>query len=307
MNNIKIFSHDDLDGIGCNIVAKILLPKVTIDCINCNYDNIDQLVKDFIINEEYKEVDKIYITDIRINEEVAELIEKTCKDKIKLLDHHPTALYLNKYRWATVQIEDDKEKVSGTKLFYDELIKNNNVSFNNSLFDFVEKIKRYDTWLWKEKYNDGKSKQLNDLFFILGADKFIDLAIKEINLNENVENFLLKYQLLLNIEQSRIDKYIKEKNKELIKRSFMEYNIGIIFADQYSSELGNRLSEMNPSCDFIMIIKGNGVSLRTNKDKIDCGKIAKMYGGGGHPKAAGFTVKDYIIGININNVLTATI
>ena len=59
------------------------------------------------------------------------------------------------------------------------------------------------------------------------------------------------------------------------------------------SEIGSRLS---PDCDFAMIwyydhddrmVK---VSLRAFHDHIDVSEIAKKYGGGGHKKAAGFTL-----------------
>jgi len=40
------------------------------------------------------------------------------------------------------------------------------------------------------------------------------------------------------------------------------------------------------------IIKG---SLRTNNDLIDVSKLAKILGGGGHKKAAGFKIKGKLI------------
>ena len=35
------------------------------------------------------------------------------------------------------------------------------------------------------------------------------------------------------------------------------------------------------------------VGLFTTRDNIDCSELAKMFGGGGHKKAAGFTTKNY--------------
>ena len=45
--------------------------------------------------------------------------------------------------------------------------------------------------------------------------------------------------------------------------------------------------------EFIREIKGKGlkVSLRSN-DKVNVDEIALLYGGGGHPKAAGFSIND---------------
>lgn len=64
---------------------------------------------------------------------------------------------------------------------------------------------------------------------------------------------------------------------------------GIVFADKYISELGNELCKLNRELDYIAIVNMStcSVSYRTIRDDIDMGMIAKKYGGGGHPKAAG--------------------
>ena len=64
---------------------------------------------------------------------------------------------------------------------------------------------------------------------------------------------------------------------------------GVVFADKYISELGNELCKLNRELDYIAIVNMStrSVSYRTIKDDVDMGMIAKKYGGGGHPKAAG--------------------
>lgn len=67
---------------------------------------------------------------------------------------------------------------------------------------------------------------------------------------------------------------------------------GLVFADRYVSELGNKLCEMNPGLEYVAIvnISTGQVSYRTTSDDINLGtEIAHAYGGGGHPKAAGST------------------
>ncbi|MEG2289543.1 MAG: DHHA1 domain-containing protein [Clostridium sp.] len=300
---IKLFSHTDLDGVGCNIVVKSTFENMNfsskVDCENLNYDTIDNTIENFIINEEYKDYDLIFVTDISVNEDVAELIENTCKDKMRLLDHHPTALHLNKYSWAIVDIERDNEKTCSTTMIYDEL------GFEDDyLYGWVECIRKYDTWLWKEKYNDIKSKELNDLFFILGKEKFIAKALECIKDEVRVERFIEKHRALLDEKQKQIDEYVENKNKTLMKINKGSVMLGVVFAEHYHSELGNRLSETNQDCDLIMIINGNKVSLRTVRDDVNCGEIAKLLGGGGHPKASGFMIKDNIMLSFFNNILS---
>jgi oligoribonuclease NrnB/cAMP/cGMP phosphodiesterase (DHH superfamily) len=62
-------------------------------------------------------------------------------------------------------------------------------------------------------------------------------------------------------------------------------------ADRYYSWIGSLLSRRYPDI-FVAIIttsQPNSYSLRANsKSNVDCSQIAKLYGGGGHAKAAGF-------------------
>ncbi|WP_252241567.1 hypothetical protein [Clostridium sp. ZBS18] len=75
INKIKLFSHTDLDGYGCNIVAKYTIGKgINLECENLNYDNVNERVKEFFNSKECEEYSVVYITDISVNNEVAELI-----------------------------------------------------------------------------------------------------------------------------------------------------------------------------------------------------------------------------------------
>ncbi|MBS4894046.1 MAG: hypothetical protein KHZ90_09785 [Veillonella parvula] len=288
LKTIKVFTHTDLDGVGCEIVSKVIFGKERVDCELHNYDTIDVRIKEFIESEEYKQYGHIFITDIRVNEEVAELINNTCADMVTLLDHHKTALSLNKYKWARVEIEGDLELTSGTEL----LLLDTWCTHIKSLNDWVENTKRWDTWLWNTKYNDILPKELNDLYYLLGREIFVKEALDCINSGRFVRDFILKYKQILDINQRQIEEYIQSKNKSIIKVGKNNYKVGVVFADKHHSELGNELSKLNEDCDYIMIVNGNLVSLRTIKDNIDCGKIAEAHNGGGHQKAAGFTIDE---------------
>ena len=64
-----------------------------------------------------------------------------------------------------------------------------------------------------------------------------------------------------------------------------------------ASDLGNKIAETNPKMDFVLLWSyhyGNkeySIMLRTRHDNIDLTEIAKLYGGGGHPRAARFSWK----------------
>jgi nanoRNase/pAp phosphatase (c-di-AMP/oligoRNAs hydrolase) len=82
---------------------------------------------------------------------------------------------------------------------------------------------------------------------------------------------------------------VKKKNEQLLIMPLCGKTCGVVFAEKYFSELGNKLCQMHPEIDFVAMIDMSGtVSYRTIKDNIDLGKdVAKLFGGGGHAKAAG--------------------
>lgn len=297
MIKVKHYSSKELDGVACTILSKIAFAD-NVDIEYCDYSDINEKITDFIKNEEYsKKYDYIFITDIYVNQEVAELIDNFLKRKlrnIKLFDHKPTALWLNKYRWAKVLIEDTFEKVSGASIYYMYLISKDIIPVNESLTNFIRKVKRYDTWLWKTKYNDIEAKKLNDLLDIYGIDDFVLKVVNAVKKGEPIitemDNFLL------DIHQKQIDRYIQSKEKDMIIKSIEDYTIGVMFAEQFISELGNTLCERHPELDFVIIVDINKKSLhfRGVKDNIDLSIIAKAYGGGGCTKASGSPILNNI-------------
>lgn len=288
---VKLFTHTDLDGVGCAILAKLAFGE-EVDISYCNYDDINESVLDYLNNND-DSLSYIYITDIRVNEDVAKLLDE--RGGVCLLDHHPTALELNKYTWCKVMVEDlDGVKTSGTKMFYHWLGMNgylsNELENNKSLSRFAELVRDYDTWRWSELGEDGViCKQVNDLMYLYGRDRFITWCISEIH-DEVFPKLYAADELLLNTKQKEIDEYIEEKNEQLFTSPMCGRVCGFVFAEKYVSELGNRLCKMHPEIDYVaMIDMGNKtVSYRTVKDDIDLGKdVAQLFGGGGHPKAAG--------------------
>lgn len=289
---VRLFSHSDLDGIGCGILAQLAFGKDNVEILYCDYDNIDSSVREYLETEQDNTI-PIYITDIRVNEETAELLNK--RGNVQLLDHHPTALGLNKYLWCdvTIEYEDNKLgviKTSGTEMFYYWLVDNGYLKSTDTLKRFAELVRDYDTWRWSTLGDDGIiCKQVNDLLYLYGRDDFIRWCISEIH-DEVFPRLYAKDEVVLKIKQDEIDRYIEEKDKTMFTSAMCGRVCGFVFADRYVSELGNRLCKMHPEIDYVAMIDIDGctVSYRTVKEDIDLGKdVASLFGGGGHPKAAG--------------------
>lgn len=299
---IKLFTHTDLDGVSCEILGKIAFEE-DINVVRCNYGDIDAKVEEFINGAE--EYDKLFITDISVNKEIADKL-LSVSDKVILLDHHKTALWLNEYPFALVQVEDESVgKMCGAYLFY-EYLKKNHKEFDDTpaLKLFIDYVRMYDTWEWKEKYDNIVPKRLNDLMYIDGPNEFIDKMVYRLGNNLFIfdDTDLMKLQ----IEQTYINSYITQKNETLMVNDtlFPEYTVGITFADKYISELGNKLCELHPELDFVVLINMStlAVSYRTVKDDLDLSDIAKRFGGGGHPKASGSRFDASIVNDMLNNI-----
>lgn len=321
---VKLFTHTDLDGISCYILSVLAFGKENVSVEYCNYSDVNTKVEDYL-RSNFKE-DTIYITDISVSEELADKIDainnNIPKLLIKLFDHHKTSEWLNRYSWAKVQEHTDKlvecldreeigrdatkckVKTSGTELFYNHLVNTMFLSTTLETQLFVEKVTLWDTWRWKE-INWIEPKQWNDLFYIYGRDRFIDIIIDRIY-DERL--YLTNTdKLLLELEEEKKKSYIEKKQEQIgdceitvdYNNKFTSFTVGVVFAESYISELGNYLAENNQEYDFVAIvnIENKTVSLRGVKE-IDLSIIAKYYGGGGHQKASGFTF-DSIINDNL--------
>jgi oligoribonuclease NrnB/cAMP/cGMP phosphodiesterase (DHH superfamily) len=287
MNRYKQFTHTDFDGVSCAILSQIAFDSVEVEY--CDYDNVNEKIQKFIESKDYLNYSRIYITDISINKELAEVINNL-KDEIniKLIDHHETALYLNKYDWCTVTTSNDRGPTCGTTLFYDYLINLKNTMLDNDwIRDFVETVRQYDTWEWKNVYHNDKPKLWNNLLYLYGRDLFID-HICGMLIYCKTFAFTDTDNLLLKLEEKKKEEYFKKKSEEMDANYYLlGYHVGVVFAEQYISELGNFLAEGNKQLDFIVIISGKTISYRTIKKDINLGKIAEKFGGGGHPASAG--------------------
>lgn len=295
-NRIKLFTHSDMDGIGCQILAMLGFGENNVDTEVCNYSGfnaINDKFQLFMESKEYNNYSKIFITDISISDENVELIKSHgIEDKILLFDHHETALRLNDYDWCQVYVNHDNPK-SGTMLFWEHLLNEQVLHYTRSsqrqIKEFVNMVSDYDTWMWN-KNEDIIPKQLNELFTIYGKDRFVQFIIDTVF---NSGLFVGETQkLLLELERTKIDKYIWKKNKSLIKANIyangLNYLAGVVFAENYISELGNELSKLNPHLDFIAIINpDSSISYRTIRENIDLSLISKYFGGGGHKQASG--------------------
>lgn len=320
LSKVKLFTHNDLDGIGCEILGKLAFDNIDVTIVK-NPNDASQKVEEFIYSGEVDLYDKVFITDISVNMDVANAINEYCPEKFVLLDHHATANELNIFEWAKVKVFDSNaHKESGTSMFFDYLDAHGFFIaeiYRDAIIVFAEKVRRYDTWEWKEIYGDQEASDLNSLFFLLSRSRFVDTMINKFKRSNPIvvtEGRWLQMisptdRMIIEIDNDKTNSYIQRKNKQMtvkhMKINKKVYSLGVVFAEQHISALGNKLSEMHDYLDFIAIIDmgSNKVSYRTIHDHIDLGKyVASQFGGGGHAKASGNEFSESILNLTTDMI-----
>ncbi|WP_047152732.1 DHH family phosphoesterase [Aneurinibacillus tyrosinisolvens] len=287
-----LYSHNDLDGVGCGIVAKLAFG----DKVEIRYNSVSGLnfqVARFL--ERGKADGTLFITDLSVNGEIEKRLNEYFQDggKVELIDHHKTALHFNEYEWGMVKVEyEDGRLACATSLFYEYLLERKLIEPSSALGEFVELVRQYDIWEW-EKNENIQAKRLNDLFFMVSIDEFEERMIQRIKNNGHFffDDFEEK---ILDMEDDKIERYIRRKRREMVQTFIEGRCAGIVHAESYHSELGNELGKDNPHLDYIAILNvgGKRISFRTIHDDIDVSEIASHFGGGGHAKAAGCSLTE---------------
>ncbi|MCI3922997.1 oligoribonuclease [Paenibacillus sp. TRM 82003] len=287
-----LFTHNDLDGVACGIIARCAFG----DDVDVRYNSVSSLdaqISRFLEKHRGKAPRKgglVFVTDLTVNADSEAGLSRYVGEggKVRLLDHHKTALHLNRHAWASVQLAyDDGRLTSAASLLYEYFVQHGLLKTRKALAQFVELVRQYDTWEW-EKNGNVQAKRLNDLFFLTSLDEFEDMMVERVKRDEDFA-FTEFEQKLLDIEEDKIERYVRRKRRELVQTFVGERCVGIVYAESYHSELGATLGKEYPHLDYIAILNPGSkkISLRTVHDHVDVSEVAGEFGGGGHAKAAG--------------------
>ncbi|MEK3854589.1 DHH family phosphoesterase [Cytobacillus sp. FSL H8-0458] len=285
----RLYTHNDLDGVGCGIVARIAFGKD----VEIRYNSVmglDYQIEKLLENEKNIKDDFLIITDLSVNDENLIRLDDLAKSGgyVRLIDHHKTALHFNDYSWGRVKVQyEDGRLTAATSLLYEYLLEHELIQPSQALDEFVELVRQYDTWEWDQNENI-KAKNLNDLFFMISIEEFEEKMTERI-MNSDTFEFNEFEQKLLDMEEEKIERYVRRKKREIVQTFIGEYCTGIVHAESYHSELGNELGKEYPHLDYIAILNlgGKKISFRTIHDHVDVSAVAGKFGGGGHAKASG--------------------
>ncbi|MBR3117378.1 MAG: hypothetical protein IKF36_05880 [Bacilli bacterium] len=303
---ILLLSHEsDIDGMGSVVLSKIVFGDIEYELFP-NVDELELKVRKYIEDNYFDDFDTVYITDLSLLRPAIDMVNdnESLKKKIKIFDHHQRAIDdgLDKYDFSTV-IERDElgNKTCATSIFYNYLVKNKYLDENDTLKEFCELTRLEDTWSWEEKGDFGfKAHDLAILFSAIGKEKYIEKMVNKIKNNS------------LDFDTEDLDNIINKKTeyenkvREYINDSIYLYDednnkFGITYAPyEYRNEITHKIindGNKNDISYMIVVALDKGdfgqKSYRKVKDDFDVNEVAKKYGGGGHPGAAGvYITKD---------------
>lgn len=279
-----LITHTDLDGISPIILMNLLDREFDYKSIEIN--EVEETFQD-LFKTDLTIYEHIYITDLTIPESIYEVLKTM--NNVLVFDHHETHLYATKYAFATVKVKDAGHLTCGTELFYNYL-KNIYKSIDTPLIkDYVEIVRQCDTW----DFTDAEfAKQVGSLPFVYGKKEFIKSLNKRLRKDKDKFELTAFEKRYVKIQKQEQDRYLKFKESKMVKYQINGYKVGVVFAEDHKSELGNYLSSNNLDLDLIAIISGcDRISYRTVHDDVRCNDFASLVGGGGHQKASGSEMK----------------
>lgn len=291
--NYKMYTHNDLDGVGCAILGKLLWGEY----LEVRYCNSPDEVTERLCKDDNSHRDLVFVTDISFNYEKVRNANHRVISKIRLFDHHKTALPLkDKGKFFVVETNREDGKLTcGTEVFYNYLKENKGFTVDCDFF--VEQVRLYDTWEWTEGTSQ-IPKYLSMLLFTDSITNFCDTFMYRImkyksRLNE-LNIFNEKESAILEYEERRQQKELEKCLKNTYIVTTNQYTYGVVFGECNMSVVGNAICETYDVDIALNINLATGVmGARTTRNDIDLGKLMKeKYSGGGHPKAAGTPIKD---------------
>lgn len=302
-----IFTHNDLDGVGCSVIGKYYFPDAYVQY--CSYDNIDDTLLYFLShNENILQEMRIIISDIYYKQENSNITEMLrMAGELIICDHHATSAWLNNVDFqhnSFVNVIADSD-VCGTKILFKILDNLYVMPDSTKILEFVENVNSWDVWQWvkqlpetndvmklKDAINHNMSFTLNGAVYFYGIENFVNKMLMYFHDFIDFDDIVSEKIVEFNTKQiNSVTDYIKT-HYEYESEHYGKIQYTIIKLNSPNISLASLLCKnaMEPDDKFLAIYideDKDAVSLRCNVEGIDLSVIAKECEGGGHKDAAG--------------------
>ena len=306
---VLLFTHkNDIDGMGNAILAQLAFSEVDYEL--CGTFDLTSSVESYFEKDKIYQYDKIYVTDLCLEDPVLSKVAMDSKleGKVLVFDHHKTFTdpKYTSHKFVTVKIEDEYGLCCGTSLFYKHLVSEGLIDKDNKcISEFVELTRQHDTWEWRNIYNNEKSRELSILFDALGYDGYISLMTEKLR-KEDVFEFDSMERVLIDNRKKQIALKCEYYKDKIIYKEILGMKAGIVFITyEYRNELAEYFRENNFDMDFTMMIALDPgvVAYRSVREGKAVRPVAELFGGKGHDKAATNPITEDMIS-KILDVLT---
>lgn len=291
---VIVFTHKvDIDGLGGAVLCNLAFGEENVEYVLCMPYDINRKFNEYLKSGKLDKVDLIYVTDICMEEPLLEQIDlnNSITKKLIVLDHHidKANTFKKNYNWITMKNEDKIGLVCGTYMLYEELKKSEYITPNEALDEFVELTRQYDTWEWKDKYNNEKARELTIYMDAVGEKIYIASMTEKLLVEKEKFNFSRLELLFIENLKEDIKEYVDKTFSRIIFKEIDGAKIAVLFAEKYRNEMKPEIYKRNLDVDAVVIYKlqEGTASWRSIAKDFEVIEIAKKYGGGGIKKAAG--------------------
>jgi oligoribonuclease NrnB/cAMP/cGMP phosphodiesterase (DHH superfamily) len=257
-----LLTHTDLDGLGC---AVIYIAATGRD----DYRLVENGAVDAAVAEALAGSRDVLLTDHSITEAMVPAVQAFIASggSFALLDHHKSALALDRFEWARVDLSH-----SAAWLLWEH------VGRPAPVEEFAHLVEDHDLWV----HSDPRSSQLAALLGLLGGERFLERFSRS-----PAVNFTAGELLLLEVEDRRRADYIDRKVEQADVVEAGGRRWALCFAESYRSELAEALLD-RLEVEGSAIVNATKATVSLRSRTIDVAAIAERMGGGGHARSAAF-------------------
>lgn len=292
LDNILLMIHQEPDGdtLSATLALYIYLSNLNKNVAMVCVDNIpkpflflpkvEHIQKDILFGD-YQLIVIIDCGDLKRTGFPTRLKEfaKVSKNLINI-DHHP-----KNDLWKIANINIIDQNVSSASEIVWDILKKMSVKINSEIATAILTGIYTDTGGFKHSNTSPKTLKIASELLASGAR--LKIITKNVSLNKSIAALRLWGVALSRIHNNQdlsvISSVITNKDLEQCQANYNDL-AGVV-------NLMNAIPESRAAILFFETADGIiRASLRTERDNVDIGKIARLFGGGGHKKAAGFSI-----------------
>jgi uncharacterized protein len=258
-------------------------------CRNRKVIFVDLVPKE--IFEIQKVAEKIFIIDHHSGNEQT-IRDLTQHENVRIFFSISRSAAFLTYQWAFAMSTASAEE----RAFYD---------FENQLLVPVEQVPRFLHLIDdRDRFINAfeETKPLAEwLFFLqdtLETEELEKRYRRYIFDGESIDEAISSAKTIAQVAKNATNRSLKRVSIQELFIGDQFYVVGVVNANSNQSDIGNAILE-DPRLDFSLVWSGNGpcsFSARSRDDRVSVSDIAKLFGGGGHRNASGFSYPYSVIG-----------